>query len=243
MKKTLVFLGAILIMNLAVSASSLLESGKPERTFVVGVRAGFNSSNVSNNFTTSVENMMWAHNEWKSGFTVGAVVDINLTNFFAIQPGAYLQKRRSDYKNLVLDEAGAEMQCIEGERHSNFFQIPILASLRLTLSKDVKGVVDFGPYFAFGFGGKDKGTITLVDTGVVGVRENPYKNDYFGEDGSYRSYDWGFKMGGGLLVQSKYYVGFHYDLGCRNAHRPIPLAKKEILGRNKAWNFTIGYNF
>ena len=79
--------------------------------------------------------------------------------------------------------------------------------------------------------------------GGVNVAEYSAETDYFGDEGSYRAYDWGFKMGFGLLIKEKYYVGAHYDAGCRNAHRYNPYADKEVSGRNKAWNFTVGYNF
>lgn len=246
MKKILIIVIMGVAMGINVAAQSLIDNSEPDRRFVVGVRAGFNTSNVSNNLTEAMADVKWAHNNWKSGVTMGAVVDININNCFAIQPGIYWQTRRSDYQNLTLNKAGSTLSCIEGERRSNFIQIPILASMRFTFTQSIKGVVDFGPYFAHGFGGKDECDVYSTQgnsMGGVNVAEYTTETDYFGDEGSYRSYDWGFKMGCGLLICEKYYVGAHYDASCRNAHRYNPYALKEVTGHNKAWNFTIGYNF
>lgn len=245
MKRGLIVLAMCVAIVSVATAQTIIDKSEPERRFEVGVRAGFNTSNVSNNFTEAVTDMKWAHNNWKSGMTVGAVVDININNCFAIQPGLYWQSRRSDYQNLTLNKVGTSLSCIEGERHSNFIQIPILVSMRFTFSPAIKAVVDVGPYFAHGFGGKDEYDVYSTQgnsMGGVNVAEYSAERDYFGDEGSFRAYDWGIKMGCGLMIK-KYYVGVHYDASCRNAHKYNPYALKEVSGRNKAWNFTVGYNF
>lgn len=246
MKKTLSVI-LLTIVGLTVDAQSIVvDQGKPENTFELGVRLGFNTSNVTNNYTEAVPNMVQAHNNWQEGLTVGALVDMNIYNCFAVQTGVFYQRRRSDYQDLLIKEGSASFEYYDGKRHANYFQIPIMASFRLKLNKYIEGQVDFGPYFAFGFGGKDKFTMyeTLTNEGGgVTIVKAPVKADYFGGHGVYNSFDWGFKFGIGAMVLDHYYVGIHYDAGARNALDRSPYSATSATGINKAWNFTLGYNF
>lgn len=246
MKKTL---SAIILATAAFTAgaqSFVVDQGKPENTFELGVRLGFNTSNVTNNYTEAVPNMVQAHNNWQGGLAVGALVDMNIYNCLAVQTGVFYQRRRSDYQNLLIKEGSASFEYYDGKRHANYFQIPIMASFRMKLNKYIEGQVDFGPYFAFGFGGKDKYTMyeTLTNEGGgVSIVQTPVKADYFGDYGVHNSFDWGFKFGVGFEVQDHYYLGIHYDAGARNALDKSPYSASSVTGLNKAWNFTLGYNF
>lgn len=44
-------------------------------------------------------------------------------------------------------------------------------------------------------------------------------------------------MGTGIQVLDHYYLGVHYEAGCTKVW------KHSLAGRNKAWTFTIGYDF
>ena len=231
---------------MAMSAQLVVDQGQPENQFEVGLRLGFNSSNVSNNNTEAVADMKQANNNWQEGLTVGAVVDLNIYNCLAVQTGVIYQRRRSDYQNLRINEENGYFAYYEGKRHSNYFQVPVLASFRMKLNKYIEGQVDFGPYFAFGFGGKDKYNMYASqynELGAVDIAQVPVKADYFGDNGAHHSFDWGFKIGAGIEIQDNYYVGIHYDAGARNAHDKNPYPGSSVSGLNKAWNFTIGYNF
>lgn len=229
-KLTAIFLAAVAFT--ATAQSIVIDQGQPEKLLNYGVRLGFNASNVSNNFT-SIGSAQWALNDWENGITVGAVVDFNINNCMSVQSGLYYQRRRSDFKNLHTSES---IIAIEGKRTANFFQIPVLASFRMGLGKNIQGQIDFGPYFAFGFGGKVNYSVySSIDDEVEPFE---FRQDYFGDKGNYHTFDWGFKMGVGALFYDHYYVGIHYDAGARNT-----LNVDDATGVNKAWNFTLGYNF
>ena len=99
------FLVAICMASaMAMSAQLVVDQGQPENQFEVGLRLGFNSSNVSNNYTEAVADMKQANNNWQEGLTVGAVVDMNIYNCLAVQTGVIYQRRRSDYQNLRINE-------------------------------------------------------------------------------------------------------------------------------------------
>lgn len=245
MKKFLV--AVCMATAMSMSAQLTVDQGTPENLFDLGVRLGFNSSNVSNDYVESVANMTQAHNNWQEGVTIGAVIDLNIYNCLAVQSGVIYQRRRSDYQNLIINEEKGMFNYYDGQRHANYFQIPVLASFRLRLNKHIEGIVDFGPYFAFGFGGKDKYTryasLYNEETGIAGIVPESISADYFGDKGVHKSFDWGFKFGVGALVKDHYYVGIHYDAGARNILSHSPYSASTTTGLNKAWNFTIGYNF
>ena len=228
-KLTAIFLAAVAFT--ATAQSIVIDQGQPEKLLNYGVRLGFNSSNVSNNFTEI--GAQWALNDWGNGISVGAVVDFNINNCLSVQSGLYYQLRNSEFKNF---HATGSMTAIEGKREANFFQIPVLASFRMGIGKNIQGQIDFGPYFAFGFGGNVKSTVyTTFDDEV---KTMPFNQNYFGSAGNYHTFDWGFKMGVGALLYDHYYIGIHYDAGARNT-----LNIEDATGVNKAWNFTLGYNF
>lgn len=87
---------------------------------------------------------------------------------------------------------------------------------------------DFGPCFTFGLGGSDKGTYE------IGGESRHYSDGYF--DNRHK-FDFSLKMGTGIQVLDHYYLGVHYEAGCTKVW------KHSLAGRNKAWTFTIGYDF
>ncbi len=239
---------AVLLCSIwAVSANAQLaiDTSEAVRPFNVGVRIGANTSNLSNNMLDVVPGIHSSAVDWKAGFTGGAVVDIVMRNFFALQPGIFFETRSDSFQRVTVIEGDAtHMSVTEGDHSSSYLKIPVLASFRFLIGSDVEWQIEAGPYFSFGLGGNEK-----YSTLVAGqpATEQRYKRQYFGEDGLVKSYDWGIKMGMGLLFKPHWYAGIHYEAGCRNvlksnAHSDNVLYP-DLSGHNKAWDFTIGYNF
>lgn len=128
----------------------------PEKLFTFGVRAGVNTSNLSDNRSSAISDLKLARNQWKAGFTIGAVADINIRNFLVLQPGFFIQTRNHDYSYTMVGEGRDYWGNIEGNRSSSYIQIPILASLRKDFTEELQVQVDFGPYFMYGIGGEDE---------------------------------------------------------------------------------------
>lgn len=221
---------------------NLMDDGLPERLFVFGVRAAINTSNLSDNLSSAQQGMKWTNNQWKAGFSMGVVCDINVRNFLTLQPGLFLQRRNHDYTHMISSAQDGSFTCNDGNRSSYYFQIPILASWRVDFTDDFQWQLDFGPYFLYGIDGDDKYTSFSIIPGLV-TENVTRKKDYFGSDGMVKGYDWGFKMGTGLVVLKKYYVGIHYEAGCRNVLKPVEGSPQKYSAHNKAWQFSIGYNF
>lgn len=234
-KSILTLVSALLVSSLSVSAQEFFDTSVPEKVVTFGVRAGVNMSNISNNLEAAIPSKIkWAKTSWKTGYTAGLVADIKIRNFIAVQPGLFIQQRHNECYILDADK----LKNTEAYTSSTYLQIPLLISLRHDLSNIVQWQVDFGPYFAFGLGGNVK-----YEVFEAGKDDVYYKGDLYGNDGRIESFDWGFKMGTGLLMDGHYYVGVHYEAGCRNPLRPMDGSVKHIIGHHKAWSFTLGYNF
>lgn len=213
----------------------------------ISVRAAVNTSNISG--TRMFNNVSGLQtNDWKTGFALGAVVDIRMTRRFYMQPGFYYDYNRCAYKTSI-SYPGVETGDVpvdiarhtDGTMTTSWFQIPVLASYRLNL-KFVELQADFGPYIALGLGGSDDETVTTFSGDIPAETSPTIKTEAFGrgDDDRLENIDWGFKMGVGFLFARHYYVGAHYQIGARNIARA-----KEFLSKSHryAWEFSIGYNF
>lgn len=222
-------------------AMPLLSSAQSNAPVQVGIRAGVNTSNISE--TRFTPGVTLSHNpQWETGFTIGAIVDIPLKHNFFLTPGFYYDYRHNEYsiQYTFLSNDRDIIATTQGDVQTNWFQIPLLASYRIPV-KFVTFQFDFGPYISLGLGGKDK-TTTLE----VGHKEQllpmTIKTNAFGygDDARYFNIDWGFDFGFGMMFANHYYIGAHYLIGARN----IALNRKVL---NKAhsheWQFSLGYNF
>lgn len=233
---------AMLAAPVVTSAQTLIDYGTPKKVIQAGLRVGFNTSNLTTNYDEAFPEIAWNHTQWKQGFTIGAAVDINLKNYIAIQSGVYFKSRNSDFHYLINEST---LQAIDGHWGAYYFEIPLLLSFRLGVAELAQAQIDLGPYFASGFGGKCKYTLFQSEYTPNGHEVVAYdsKGDYFGDKGIANRFDWGLKFGLGFLVMEHYYIGAHYNFSCKNILKELPDAAKQPKGHNKAWTFTLGYNF
>ncbi len=228
-----------LICPTLLRAMDLINTSRPENIIVVGVRAGFNTSNLTNNYHSQFSGIASQKQQWRNGLTVGAVADINFTGYLTIQPGIYLSTRKNEY-SILTDNTGF-FELYNGKASCNYLTVPFLASFRMGVAELIQLQIDLGPYFAWGFGGKNR--FTRFGYNEVGMPKIFHsKADYFGDGGLAKRYDYGLKTGLGILAMGKFYIGAHYMYGCRNILQPVPLTDKQLKGHNKRWEFTIGYN-
>ena len=237
-------LGSILYGQGQAHAFDLLNTARPDKVISVGIRAGFNSSNLTNNYKDKYPSVISMNQHWRNGFSLGAVVDLNLAGFFTIQPGVVVSTRKNSY-DIVVDRT--EMfELYRGSQNCKYFTVPVLASFRMGVQELVQLQLDLGPYFAWGFGGKNKYTQYTYQTdeaaGIMVPKVYHEKSPYFGNSGLAKRYDYGIKTGVGVLAFGKIYLGAHFMYGFRNALQHVPLSDKPVKGHNKRWEFTVGYN-
>lgn len=223
MKKLFLSLLITLATVAGASAEDFFDTSKPNEVFNLGARIGINTSNRTIN--SSIVSR-WNINSWGTGFDAGVVADINIRKFISIQPGFFYESRSGSYayqNSPVEDITTYEYQLGKGREY--LFNVPILASFHLYILDDLRWNLDFGPYFQF----KLKSTF-----------DEKFEYPRF----NYLIYpkttkcDVGMKMGMGLDICDKYYVGIHYLAGMLHAWN-----YSDLGGRNKEWMFTIGYNF
>ena len=207
------------------SSSSFFSTEASDRPVTAGIRAGLNIANMS----VSNDSYSLSPNS-KTGFHIGMVVDIPLMQSLYIQPGLY-------YTTKGCKEKEADDDDYEITLNPSYLEMPILASYRYDFSDAAQLQVNFGPYFAFGLGGKVK-------------EEEHYKNgrtsedeyDFFGSknDDSWgaKRFDMGLQVGAGITIAQHVYVGLAYEFGLMNLSRSSDASVK-----NNNLLISLGYQF
>lgn len=186
------------------SESTFWDSSKPEKLVHLGVRAGLNVTSFTN--ADGLDS--------KCGFVGGLSADFAIMQSFYINSGVFFSMNGAKAK--------------EGDRKKTFnpmyIKIPVMASYRYNFNESLQWQLNFGPYFAFGVGGKVK-----VEDG-----DDEEKYDFFGDDGAKR-FDMGLGVGTGI-TWNKIFFGIEYDFGLTKLY-------KEGKSKNTAFSVSVGYNF
>lgn len=231
MKKLILSLILVATGASSVSAADFFSTDKPASVFNLGARVGLNTANrtVSD---SSVD--LWNRNSWGIGFDAGVVADINIKDFISIQPGFFFESRSGSfaYQSAAYTDAGDHYVLTQlGKGREYFFTIPVLASFHFNITDDLRWDVECGPYLQL----KLKSTFDhsfqypwATNSGSI-IYLNNVKTS---------KADFGLKIGTGLNILDDYYIGVHYLAGFLHPWNPGDLG-----GHNKAWMFTIGYNF
>lgn len=233
-----------ILLSFLISATTLAATA--EMPVRIGVRAGVNTSNISETRLMEGSECMLNPN-WRCGFDFGAVVDIRMSSHVYLQPGFFYSYHNDAYKTSVayireidgVPTRGA-MQT-DGRVLTSWFHIPILISYRYAPVSILELQADFGPYLSYGLAGHDTASsIELVD-GLPAMTYPEISTEAFGkDDGQYFRIDWGFKLGLGFEFFKHYYFGAHYLIGARNIAK-----NKQVVSdaHSREWKFTLGYNF
>lgn len=227
MKKTLLIV-ACAVCALTASAqrarsssSSFFSTEKVDGGVTFGIRAGLNFANVS---ASSGEYSMSPDS--RTTFHVGVIADIPLMQSLYIQTGLYLQN-----KGYKIEEDGDKETA-----KPMYLEIPVLASYRYNFTDALQLQVNFGPYFAYGIGGKMKYEWDGGDS------DEDFFGDYDDEDSAgYKRFNCGLQIGAGLTLSDHYYLGFAYQFGLTNIYdTPSGYDYKE---KDRNWMISLGYNF
>lgn len=245
---TLIFLLAVLMFSTA-SAEGMIDASSPKKLITGGLRVGINHSCTGINYDKIFSDVRNLDNDWKTGFDIGMVINLNITKFLSFQPGIYFQNRSSDSSMSAGNDNG-DMSIIN--RHSRFyyFTLPVLASMKFQLGNGFELMAEIGPYFSWGVGGNtviNEMSTIVGDNGTMGVNIQKGKYDFFG-DGTIKNvqmktFDWGFKIGTGVRFMQRYLIMFHYNAGCTNIANTNDYYMKEPTARNKSWTLSLGYDF
>lgn len=200
------------------SSSSFFSTESSDQPITFGIRGGVNFANM----TVEEGNVSYSPDSF-TGFHVGMAVDIPLLESIYIQSGLYYTVKGCK------EEDGSETLTYK----PSFIELPILASYRYNFSDAVQLQINFGPYLAYGIGGK-------VKSEYKGRTE---EIDFFGDEHDDNSvgakrFDAGLQIGAGITLAQHYYVGCGYEFGLTSMGR-----NSDYKIKNKNFFISVGYNF
>ena len=213
-----------------VNATDFFDTSAPSSFFNLSGRIGFNTSNRT--FPGGYYNT-WNKNSWGLGFNIGVLANLNFRDYLTIQPGIFYQSRSGNFAYVTdyLDGLNNNQTHYEmGHLRGYYINVPLMGIVKFNLSDKIKWSVEIGPYFQY----------CLKETGQNNVNiiyRNPQSNKYEVYDTSQKNYDAGIKVGTGLQFCGHYYLGLHYMAGFMDVW-DFPVG-----GRNKSWEFSVGYDF
>ncbi len=202
------------------SSSSFFSTEKADQGVTFGIRAGLNFATLTGDTDDALDS--------RTAYHVGVIADIPLMQSLYIQTGLYFQSKGMKYEESYGGDTYKETLS------PMYLQIPVLASYRYNFSDAFQLQVNFGPYFAYGVGGKYK--IEYSDG------SDSYENeiDAFGDDGVLKRFDCGLQVGAGMTFARHYYLGFTYEFGLTDiANSDV----SEVSMKNSNWMLSIGYTF
>lgn len=181
-----------------------------------------------NNITDMEESNM------KIGYTVGVGMDYAFSDMWSIQPSLMLSSKGT---KISYEEDGYEYK---ESYNPLYLELPVLAAAKFAISDNAKFVVNAGPYFAFGLGGKAK--ITETD-------ESDYDFKLFSkEDGEEEAvmnrFDVGLQYGVGLEL-NKFLVNLSGQYGFTKLLKGEMEDGdgKKVSPKNLGFSITVGYKF
>lgn len=212
-------------------AVDFLSTEPAAQLFNLGVRIGVNASNKT--FPTE-KFTAWNVNSWGSGFDAGVVVNLNMREYLSIQPGIFFESRSGNYaysEDYINKDNEADYFTQLGHLRTYNIVVPVVASLKFNLAENLQWLLEAGPYVQFKLHASDSNKIQVLDQPTP---ISPLKVEY----AKSKFTDWGFKMGTGIRFNDHYSFAIHYLAGASNVWKsPVE------GGKNKAWTFTLGYDF
>lgn len=232
MKKTILALFCALssIISSRCYAQEFFDTSESANFFTFGARLGFNTSNRT--FPAGHHNL-WNHNSWGLGFNLGVQGNINFRDYLTIQPGIFFTSHCGNYSYVTeyldyIDQVQTHYEM--GNYRSYYVTIPLMGIVKFNISSQLKWLVEAGPYYQLYLSGTGQDNINVI-------YRLPQSNQYDQYTAQLKKYDVGLKIGTGFRAFGHYYIGMHYLAGFMDAW------KLPVGGRNKSWEFTLGYDF
>jgi hypothetical protein len=206
----------ILFAALAAGAMATAAAQEPIK---FGARAGLNVDNMSDL-------------DSKVGFHLGGVADIPLATYaptlpewFYFQPGLYLSTKGGKKEKSSSGVTATSTISLY------YVELPLLASVKFTLTDDIKVRAHFGPSIGVALSGKSK----FKATG--GGQTESEEDDIFGEGSKAGRFRFGLDFGAGVEYKQLYF-GLGYDLGLTNID-----SEGDDASKVSTFGISVGYKF
>jgi len=171
-----------------------------------GIKAGANFSNITTN-DDNVEDL-----EAKIGFQAGAMLKINLSETFAIQPEALFVRKGSKYKYLGADVTS----------NLDYVDIPVLVVLQ---PFELPIQIQFGPQFSYLLG-----TNVKYENAIFSINDT-----YEAEREDFEDYDLGFAVGLGLNLGNTT-IDLRFTQGLKEYEKEVQIGNVTIEPSSKHFN-------
>jgi hypothetical protein len=215
---TIVFLSAVTLMNAQNPVS-------------IGIRAGVNFQNINGKESNGSK----LQNGLTTGFNAGVTADIPIGVDFYLQPGILYSLKGAKLKNY--EYMG---QRFNGDLKLSYVEIPVSLLYKPVLGKG-KLLVGFGPYVAFGIGGKADLTNPSRKYDVK------YKKDVTSSDLAttpfyYKPLDAGANIFAGYQFNNKFSVQLNSQLGLIKLNSTINgVEQGDAAHKNTGFGVSLGY--
>lgn len=217
----------MVVANISANATDFFDKGKPKQLIGIGVRAGINRSGLNWSETGLSQPIF---NKDCTGFDLGAVVNLNIRNYFTIQPGFIFQNKAHD---AYFNESDLGISKLHARYYS--VQIPIMFQFNFNLAKAVRWSVAAGPVISFGLGGNNTFT----------TENGTFKDNYYGKNEiifAMKRSKVRMDFGTSFTFAKHYVVGFTYHVGCGNELYYVGDIPK-IKARPHGFSVVVGYDF
>ena len=222
MKKVMLMLFVALLSIATISAQE----------FKVGVKAGFNASNVTNLPSLTLPGSTDNSNFYLPGFQVGIMAQYLLTPQFGIESGLYYSQM--GFKQEYSFSGGK----VSLSANPSYLQLPVTILYKFEVGPGLFLYPQAGGYLGYGLVGKRKFT-NKSNISIPGINlETLVEGDYFNEHTN--RFDAGLTFG--LNIQySKVVIGVGYDLGLLKVNKESIANMKDLKNANV--KVTLGYFF
>jgi hypothetical protein len=228
MKKYILILSSTLVL----SAVAVAQKKASSEGVTFGIRAGFDLTNLNG----KKDNGDKLTNKLQPGFNVGVNAEIPIADEFYIQPNILFSKKGAKNETTILG------QTITTKSSLSYLSIPIHFLYKGRLG-DQQVLLGFGPYFAFGVGGKVKTSVNNSSTTNSvkyknTVPSNPGNNAYL------KPLDAGASLFAGYGFTEQLSVQLNAQLGLINIESKVngaPSDKSTL--KNTSFGLSLGYRF
>lgn len=180
----------------------------------VGVKAGWNLSNISVNNNGSVDN-----DRTLSGFNVGVILDMPLVpQILSFQPGVFYTTKGAKLESGDRDNSTTN-PFYKFTTNPQYIEVPLNFIGKIPLGDNTKLFAGLGPYIAFGVAGKNKvsttlnGVTTSQETKIKWDDDTPFNNGDPNQGlDKFKRFDWGgnVQIGAeihGVIIAAQYGLG------------------------------------
>ena len=185
----------------------------------------------------SVANMSHADKDAKFGYTVGLGADYAFSKMLSLQTGVNFTSKGMRDVDVEDDRGYYEKSTFKVFSH--YAELPILAAVKFRVIDDFKVILNAGPYFAVGIGGKEEYSNTAFTN-------DDYSLDLFGDNRKMKRFDVGLQYGVGFEIDNHFLVNLTGQAGFITPYKhPYNMLYGDDgkSSKNLCFMLSVGYRF